>query len=376
MAMRKYSSSNPLICHITTVHPRFDTRIFFKECISLHNAGFSVILLVNDGKNNEINSGITIKSIQERTGNKYKRIFLAPWKMLFAVLRERVRIVHFHDPELLLLGVLLRLCGKIVIYDAHENVPSTILYKKWIRLTFVRYLLAGAAMMIEKTSSLFFNRIICATKTIAKHFSSNKTEILYNYPVLSKITPSVLPKNISDKLIVIYAGALSNIRGIREVIRAINELSFDCEFWLVGSWVQESYKQICEAEPGWRNVRYFGQCSLEKTYEYIANANVGMICHYPVKNYLDGIPTKAFEYMACSLPIIVSDFPLMREYFTDCAVFVNPYSIDEIKAALVQLYSDTAFSQSLGKSGYEKVNRFFSWENEEKKLAALYNSLV
>jgi len=36
------------ICHITTVHSRFDTRIFLKECISLTKL-YKVFLIVADG---------------------------------------------------------------------------------------------------------------------------------------------------------------------------------------------------------------------------------------------------------------------------------------------------------------------------------------
>jgi len=35
------------ICHITTVHSRFDTRIFLKECISLTKL-YKVFLIVAD----------------------------------------------------------------------------------------------------------------------------------------------------------------------------------------------------------------------------------------------------------------------------------------------------------------------------------------
>ena len=36
------------VCHVTTVHSRYDVRIFEKECISLAELGYNVTLIVND----------------------------------------------------------------------------------------------------------------------------------------------------------------------------------------------------------------------------------------------------------------------------------------------------------------------------------------
>jgi hypothetical protein len=39
--------------HLTSVHPRTDTRIFLKECTSLASHGYAVSLVVADGKGDE-----------------------------------------------------------------------------------------------------------------------------------------------------------------------------------------------------------------------------------------------------------------------------------------------------------------------------------
>ena len=38
------------VCHMTSAHPRADTRIFVKECRSLAVAGYEVVLVVADDK--------------------------------------------------------------------------------------------------------------------------------------------------------------------------------------------------------------------------------------------------------------------------------------------------------------------------------------
>ena len=41
------------ICHLSTVHGRYDTRIFKKQCRSLSEAGYNVSFIVTDGGSNE-----------------------------------------------------------------------------------------------------------------------------------------------------------------------------------------------------------------------------------------------------------------------------------------------------------------------------------
>jgi len=67
------------ICHITSVHKRYDTRIFLKECKSLKNNGFNVNLIVADGKGDEIVQGINIFDVG-KPPNRFKRMFFTIWQ--------------------------------------------------------------------------------------------------------------------------------------------------------------------------------------------------------------------------------------------------------------------------------------------------------
>ena len=48
------------VAHLTSAHPRLDTRIFHKQCRSLSAAGHRVHLVVADGKGEEQREGVAI----------------------------------------------------------------------------------------------------------------------------------------------------------------------------------------------------------------------------------------------------------------------------------------------------------------------------
>src|SRR5438093_974126 len=123
---------NTSITHITTVHPIFDTRIFHKECKSLARQGVTINLIVSHDKKETI-EGVQVIPLPFFKG-RVARMFIKPILALIAALKTRADLYHFHDPELLPLGVFLKLLGKKVVYDAHEDVSAQVLNKYWIPL--------------------------------------------------------------------------------------------------------------------------------------------------------------------------------------------------------------------------------------------------
>ena len=47
------------------------------------------------------------------------------------------------------------------------------------------------------------------------------------------------------------------------------------------------------------------------------HARVGVVVDRGISNYLDAYSTKMFEYMACGVPVVCSNFPLWVRLMTD-----------------------------------------------------------
>jgi glycosyltransferase involved in cell wall biosynthesis len=361
------------ICVLTTAHEALDVRIFYKECRSLAQAGYEVFLAAGHTKPETID-GVSIIPLGTKECRSY-RFFVKGWMALWKAIRLKADIYHFHDPDLIPVGLILKLLGRKVIYDVHEDVPKDILSKEWIGSLAVRKIVSFLLNIILKFSTLFFDRIIAATPAISKKFPDKKTIVLRNVPNVSMIYDIKPETIIKTRPSVIYAGGLTKIRGIKEIIEAVGILDGLVELWLAGRWENADYERECKSLYGWRYVEYSGVTSLEKAYSIMKRADIGIVNFLAVPNSVESLPNKAFEYLACKLPVIMSEFTYWKELFGKCAVFVNPVDPKDISEKIRCIVTDRELRSDLIMEGRALIGSEYSWEAESRKLIELYQSL-
>jgi len=362
------------ICHISTVHAANDDRIFYKECVSLAGQGYEVYFVVPN-EQDELIEWVNIRAIPKANGRFY-RLFKSQWNALKVALKTKSAIYHFHDPELMFLGIVLKILGNKVVYDVHEDLPKQILYKPWISSSLIRKLLSKLIYVFEQFSCLFFDGIVSVTDDIAKKYKPSKTIILRNLPVLSivnSLKQNTVPKKENDKTIFIYAGGLTKIRGIKEICQAVSLNSEKAELWLLGSWESDTYRDSCLID---KSIKYMGFKTMPEVYAHIQKADVGIAMLYPIKNYLTSLPIKAFEYMAFGKPILMSNFDYWENVFNGAALFADVHDIDAISAKIQLFNEDIPLREQLGNFAYQRVQEELNWEKEAEKLFSLYNRLL
>src|SRR5699024_10223412 len=117
------------VCHISTAHPPDDIRIMKKEIQSLSKEYNVTYLLPWNNISKEDNfKYYTISKSKSRLG----RMLIDNFKIYQAAKNIDASVYHFHDPEFLIYAYLLKLKGKTIIYDVHEDLPRSILSKTWI----------------------------------------------------------------------------------------------------------------------------------------------------------------------------------------------------------------------------------------------------
>jgi len=380
------------VCHITTVHQPFDTRIFHKECKTLAKAGYDVTLIVpsyDDDKmtiDTDIIDGVKIVSLP-KPKNRFFRMFCLTKKAYKIALKEKADIYHFHDPEFLAWAVKLRKeTNAKIIYDIHENIPGQILTKSWIP-RILRKPIAVIFNIYEKKISKQLDFIITVSPKVKKDFQRiviNKVEVVTNYPILEYFqqTKKNLQKKTYNrrkkrKMKLIYAGGLTRIRGIKEIIKSLEFIKDDVKLVLLGKFQEEGLREELKKLPEWKKVEFKGWLSQKEAYQEMGSSNIGLVCFLPKPNHINAVPNKIFEYMATGLPVIASNFPLWKEIIegNKCGLTVNPKKPEEIAKAIEYLIAYPAETKEMGENGRKAVFEKYNWENESKKLLKIYEKL-
>lgn len=358
--------------HLSSVHDVHDTRVTYKECASLAAAGHDVALLNCHDGDIEV-AGVRVIGLGAPRG-RIDRILRKTWAIFFRALRERADIYHFHDPELMGVGLALRLCGKKVVYDVHEDVPLQIMNKTWIP-GWLKRPLSGIVRVLEGISGRALSAIVAATPSIAAKFPAAKTVVVQNFPEKGLANQrNEKPFGERDNAF-IYVGGLSEQQGLFEMLAAFEQLPGGVTGLLAGKFKQ--LQEQAEAHPGWQHVRYLGPLPRDEVVAGLRDAQVGIVLDHPISNYVEGYSTKMFEYMACGLPFIASDFPLWQRIVAehDCGITVDPFDTDAVAQALGRLLSDPQEAARIGENGRQAILRKYNWDVELGKLLSCYESL-
>lgn len=362
------------VCHVTTVHGSLDNRIFEKECQSLKKSGFDVYLIAAHGKNDERN-GIHIIDIRRGNNRLFRMLFVSTFSVLNKAFKVNADIYHLHDPELIFAGLILRFFRKKVIYDAHENTAGSIRTKYYLHQS-LRGFIANLVGIIENTCSSLFSGIVAARPDIISHFKNPNQCLVRNFPILSWLpSKDNLVKPNKPKKSVVYVGSMTRIRGIVQLVEAFDKID-DAELWLLGPFQENGLKEQCESSPGWRNVRYLGAVTAREVFGWIKQADIGIVTFLPAPNHYTTLATKPFEYMACGLPLIMSDFPYWRETFKDLSFYVDPTNPKDIQQAIKTLLADERQRKIMGEEGQKKILQEFNWENEGQRLTRFYHQIL
>jgi glycosyltransferase involved in cell wall biosynthesis len=359
---------------LTTAHPLFDTRIFHKEAKSLVKEGYDVTLVAQHDKE-EVVDEIRIVPLS-KPKSRLERMTKAVWQAYRIALAENADLYHFHDPELIPVGLLLRIRAKKVIYDVHEDLPRQTMGKHYLP-QYLKKFLAWLIEVMENAGSRYFSAICTATPYIRDRFKkvNGKSLDINNYPILTELAS--FDVQWEDRLNKIcYIGGIADVRGIVELVDAMEEINGELD--LAGSFSPALLRSELIGKSGWKKVNELGFVDRDRVKSILATSRAGIVTLHPLINYLDSLPVKMFEYMAAGIPVVASDFPFWREIIEkhNCGICVDSHNPQEIAMAVNRLLTDNELAAAMGENGRRAVEEVYNWHNEEQKLLNLYQELI
>lgn len=363
------------ICHLTSAHPRFDTRIFIKQCNSLAK-NFQTFLVVADGKGNEVKDSVYINDVGGFKGRQ-DRMVNAPRAILKKALEIEADLYHLHDPELIPMGLKLKKLGKKVIFDAHEDLPNQIQSKHYLN-SITKKALSVAVRNYERFACSRLDGIVAATPHIRDKFLkiNHNTVDINNYPRIEEFSISESTMIATNQ--VCYIGGLASVRGIKEMVNALELTKSQVTLKIAGNFADKNLEEKVIEMSGWQDVTFLGYINREGINHTLNTSVAGLVVLHPTISYIDSLPVKMFEYMAAGIPVIASNFPLWRSIIDDaqCGLCVDPLEPQEIANAMDYLVTHPDEAIAMGENGRQAVIEKYNWSNEETKLFSFYSKIL
>jgi len=354
-------------------HRASDSRIFQKEARSLAQAGFDVTLVIPHDKD-EQRDGVSILSVP-RHPKGWRKLILSPWLVYRRAMKcPGDAVFHLHDSELLWVGVLMRLRGRRMIYDAHEDTPQQITYQHWIP-KLLRKPYGWFYYLLEKLCGRWFNAIIIAEPVIARYFPPAKTTLIRNFPIVSQFPEPTQPY-LSRSRKIIYVGLLSRPRGAVEMAEAAKLINAgnDVKMIFAGDFSPASLRDdILNTYP----VEYIPWMDFAQLVQLMMDARAGMIVPHPIERYKTNYPIKLFEYMAAGMPVIASKFGESSRFVQEAqsGIVVDPLKPNEIADAIQWILDHPEEAAEMGRRGRKHTVEKWNWQTEAKVLIDMYQQL-
>jgi glycosyltransferase involved in cell wall biosynthesis len=385
--------NHKIICMITSQHSPFDPRIFYREALSLKRNGYLPIIISGNGYFNEMFYGIRICGFRRGWfSNFLTRVMLIDCisilRLFLIAIKIKSQVYHAHELESLIAACMCKLFKKYfkepikVIYDVHEWYPELSNYG--IR-DLLRYKLLRA---YDKFFSRYADLVIATEVEKGERYATYRGKkdvlILGHYPPLNIFSFNSFQKTEEGRPFVLgYVGGLTLDRGALTMLKVVNYMKEkgvqNISVLYVGNFSLLKQRDIVLhfAKNKSIDLEITGWKSFEEVPKQIARMDLCLALLHPKPYYMNAIPIKLFEYMACGKPILASDFKNIKNILNEskAGIVIDPLNIERIADTILQLISNKDKRMKMSFSGLRYIQKGHHWGVLEKLLLKKYEDL-
>ncbi|MCD6105917.1 MAG: glycosyltransferase family 4 protein [Thermoplasmata archaeon] len=278
-------------------------------------------------------------------------------------------IVHCHDLDTLLLGVLLkRRLGVPLIYDSHEYYPGMAFPRGGIPM---RILEALEARLLTQVDA-----VITVGERLRRRFLEmgvRRVEVVGNWR--DPVDPGDREElrrswGVCSEIVISYVGNLNPGRRIRELMEAIAGLK---GFYLVIGGFKGIEDEVREFASKHDNIIFLGKVPPERIPSVFHASDAVFYVPEPTPNGHYSAPNSFFTALSVGRPVITSDYgeiaDLVRE--TGCGFIVEP-TVNGIRSFLLRMGEGIREAWPRCRSSRVK----YSWSEARRRLLELYGVLL
>ena len=209
---------------------------------------------------------------------------------------------------------------------------------------------------IEKSFGISEDKITVAHNGIGDFFQ----------PILEEKKKETRSKFTNGKEYFLFVSALQPRKNVTKLFEAFDqfkkETKSDVKLLMVGEkyWWNKEIKQVFDAMTYQSEVIFTGHIQAEDLKNVYG---AGLALTYV--SYFEGFGIPLVEAMKCELPIISSDKTSLPEVGGEAAIYVNPFSTEDIKNEMLRIFKDQSLREELIENGKSRA-QLFSWDKTAK----------